>query len=239
MKEIQIFPDPRSLAEAAAHLFVRVSRSSAQKFGKFLVALAGGSTPMLTYQLLAENPIRDQVDWSKTHLFWGDERCVPPEHPDSNYKMVFETLIRAIPIAPSNISRMQGELNPSIAARQYEQVLRTSLGTDRRLDLLILGMGTDGHTASLFPETSAINVSERWVTENYVPKLSSWRLTLTASFINKAHNILFLISGSNKAEALYKVLKGDPKPEQYPSQLIKPIDGSVYFYIDQEAARLI
>lgn len=239
MFRLNIFPHPSDLAEAAADLFIQLGQESIQRQGTFEVALSGGTTPKATYHLLTENRFRDQIDWSRIHLYWSDERCVPPTHDDSNYRMVFDTLIQPLGLPETNIHRMAGELDPSEAAQQYEIVLKSKLKPENRLDLVFLGMGDDAHTASLFPETPALRNTTDWVTANYVQKLSAWRLTLTASFINQARNIVFLISGEKKADPLFHVLHSNHQPERYPSKLINPVDGNLFFLVDQKAAQQV
>lgn len=237
MTRLEIFPQPADLAEAAAQLFIQVGQAAIREQGAFSVALSGGSTPKATYRLLTEDRYRKLLDWSRIHLYWGDERCVPPHHEDSNYRMVYDTLIRTLDLPETNIHRMSGELAPQKAARKYEMVLRSTLAPANRFDLVFLGMGDDAHTASLFPGTQALGNTSDWVSANYVPVLSAWRLTLTANCINQARNVIFLISGGNKAEPLFHVLHGNHQPEQYPSQLIHPVDGTLIFLVDQQAAQ--
>jgi 6-phosphogluconolactonase len=239
MAGLVIFPHPSDLAKAAAKLFIQLGQEFIQEQGAFRVALSGGTTPRATYRLLAEPQNQDQLDWSKVHLFWGDERCVPPDHEDSNYRMVFDSLIHPLHLPESNIHRMAGELNPQEAARQYEVVLKSKLKPSNCFDLVFLGMGDDAHTASLFPGTQALDNTTDWVTANYVPKLTAWRVTLTATCINQARNVVFLVSGRNKAEPLFQVHDGNYQPENYPSQLINPLDGNLYFLVDQQAAQKI
>ncbi len=239
MTGIQIYPSPNDLAIAAADHFVLMSQVFIQEQNVFSVALSGGSTPKATYQLLAETERKEQVDWSRTHLYWGDERCVSPDDEDSNYRMVYDTLIQPLGLPVSNIHRMQGELKPHEAAKRYETILRSNLKPRNFLDMVFLGMGDDGHTASLFPQSQALNVSKDWVTANYVQKLSAWRITLTASFINRSPNIVFLVSGERKAAPLFQVLQGNRQPNHYPSQLIDPVSGDLFFLVDQKAAQLL
>jgi len=214
---------------------------SAHTEPKVTVALAGGATPKLLYTLLATEPHRRHLPWPRTHVFWGDERCVPPDHPESNYRMAHEALLRHLPIPPEQIHRMRGEdPDPERAAAEYEERLRTAFhgqaGALPRLDLVLLGMGADGHTASLFPHTEAVREQQRWVVRNHVPKLQADRLTLTAPVINWGATILFLVAGNDKAAALQEVLEGPADPERLPAQLIRPTAGRLVWLVDLAAA---
>jgi 6-phosphogluconolactonase len=246
-REIVIFDNLEALSQAAAVRFVEVANSSIAKNGRFSVALSGGSTPKVLYGLLANPPYYSQVDWSKVFFFFGDERCVAPDHPDSNYRMASEALLAKLNLPANQVFRMQGE-NPDYeaAANTYAQELQKFFGLEAghgpspenfpRLDLVLLGMGPDGHTASLFPGTKALQERGRPVAPNYVEKLNAHRLTLTAPTINRAAQVLFLIGGSDKAAPLHQVLEGEYQPEVYPSQLIQAPNGKLVFFVDQTAA---
>jgi 6-phosphogluconolactonase len=236
MQTIKIYPDPHSLAQAAAARFIQEGNLAIQKRGRFTAALSGGSTPQMAYEILAAKDTSRQLDWSKIHLFWGDERCVPPEHPESNFRMANEVLLKHLPIPDTNIHRMEGENDPHLAAVNYQVILENIFGATPRFDLICLGMGADGHTASLFPGQLDTQEIETWTAANYVEKVQSWRLTLTPAVINQARNIVFLVSGDNKADTLKQVLVGEYKPEVYPSQMIKPSAGKLSWYIDQAAS---
>lgn len=234
--KIQIYPNPHTLAEEAAKHFVEQAHLNTLANGRFNVALSGGSTPKAMHQLLA-NKYSDLVDWSRVNFFWGDERTVPPEHPDSNYHMAKETLLDHIDIELRQVHRIEAELSPEEAAHEYFRTLRDYIGGETpHLDLVILGMGDDGHTASLFPHTKALQGSGNWVAANWVEKLDSWRITLTAPFINLAKQITFLVAGESKASALKQILEGPHQLEQYPSQLIHPINGQMLWLVDEAAA---
>jgi 6-phosphogluconolactonase len=239
MDNIQIFSDRQELAQAVAEVFVQTGTHAITKEGRFTVSLAGGSTPIAAYQLLGSPGFSTRLDWSKTHIFWGDERCVPPDHPESNYRMACETLIEKVPVPDSNIHRMEGELNPNEAARRYDKNLRNFFGNTPHFDLVLLGMGTDGHTASLFPGSAALHETQAWAIANHVDKLSSWRITLTPTILNQAQKIIFIVSGENKARPLHQVLMGEYQPEVYPSQLIKPFSGRLTWLLDKPAAKFI
>jgi 6-phosphogluconolactonase len=237
--QTKVVADATALAEAAADYFVQAAQANIAQHGRFTVALSGGSTPKAMFALLATSPRRDAVAWEHVFVFWGDERCVPPEHADSNYRMTQEALLAHVPLPPQNIFRMAGEKEPAQAAQEYAAQLRQFFQTDSmpRFDVVFLGMGTDGHTASLFPSTRALLAdSEAIVVANYVEKLQSHRLTLTAATINQAHAIVFLVAGADKAAPLKAVREGAYQPERYPSQLIQPATGTLLWLLDCAAA---
>ena len=229
-----VYETPEELAEAAARDFAARAEEAIVALGLFAVALAGGSTPEKTYEVLARD-YPDKLDWSKVHVFFGDERTVHPNHEDSNYRMVRETLLSRIRVG--SVHRMRCELPPSEAAAAYERELREFFGTDGvpAFDLILLGLGADGHTASLFPETSALDVTDRWVVANPVLKLETSRLTLTIPVINAARAVTFLVAGENKAETLKQVLEGDADPRGYPAKFIYPEGGELTWMVDQAA----
>ncbi len=236
---ITTYPNKDALAYAAAEQTLSIAQAAIAEHGVFTLALAGGSTPRALYTLLATGDFAGKLDWSRCHLFWGDERSVPPDHDGSNYRMVNETLLAHIQIPESHIHRIYGELEPRQAAAEYEQELRDFF-TDQaipRFDLILLGMGEDGHTASLFPKTKAVHEQKRLAVANYVEKLKTWRITLTPVTINAAAHIMFFVSGEQKAEALYQVLHGSYQPDVFPSQMVQPVDGQLWWMIDQAAAQ--
>ncbi len=240
-KVIKKFPDIYKLSRAAAEYMVTLSRAATQRDAPFSVALCGGSTPESLYALLATEVYAKRVDWSLVHVFWGDERCVPPDHIESNYRMARHALLKHVPIPPENIHRMPAERKPDEAARLYERELRQFFGeTDwPSFDLILLGIGDDGHTASLFPNSPALQVTDRWVTENYVEKLDTWRLTLTAPAINTAANILFMAIGEKKARRIQQVIQGEYQPENLPAQMIQPTRGRLVWLVDEAAGALV
>ncbi len=236
-----VVADPAALAQEAAERFAGAAAEALARAGRFTVALAGGATPKLLYTLLATEPHPARLPWPQAHVFLGDERCVPPDHPESNYRMAHEALLRHLPIPPEQIHRMRGEdPDPERAAAEYEQRLRTTFqpqaGTPPRFDLVLLGMGADGHTASLFPHTEAVREKQRWVVRNHVPKLQADRLTLTAPVINWGATILFLVAGDEKAAALQEVLEGPADPERLPAQLSRRTAGRLVWLVDRAAA---
>ena len=231
---VLVYENPEELAEAAARELAARAAEAIEDHGRFAAVLAGGSTPKATYEILARD-YRDRIDWSKVHVFFGDERSVPPDHEDSNYKMASEALLDHVPAG--SVHRMQGELPPDEAAKAYEQELRGFFGPEElpQFDLILLGTGDDGHTASLFPETSALEVHDRWVVANPVLKLETTRVTLTVPVINAARAVYFLVAGEGKAKPVAEILEGDPNPREYPASLIQPQDGPVWM-LDRAAA---
>ncbi len=236
MPDIRIFPDKDALAAAAAELVVAQAQAAVAARGAFHFVLSGGSTPRALYARLAGAPYREQLDWAQMQVYWGDERCVDPDDAESNYRMARETLLAQVPVPPAQLHRMAGEIQPREAAAQYEHLLRQRWQRAPQFDLLLLGLGDDGHTASLFPHTAALDETARWVVPNYVPKLESWRLTLTAPAINAARTVVFLVSGGSKAVPLVDVLYGERQPHTLPAQLITPASGALLWLVDADAA---
>ncbi|MGB5932414.1 MAG: 6-phosphogluconolactonase [Anaerolineae bacterium] len=249
--EIRTYSDAASLAQAAAEHFVTLARKAITSRGQFAVALSGGSTPRATYALLATEEFAARVDWPRVHVFWGDERCVPPDHPDSNYRMAREALLDHVPVLTRNVHRIQGEISPKEAAVDYESTLRSffaprAKGKDTRddeptprFDLVLLGMGDDGHTASLFPRTAALHEQTRWVVAHYVENLGAWLVTLTPVAINAAAHITFIVSGASKAERVRQVLSGTYRPDVLPAQIVRPTTGRLLWLVDDAAAALL
>jgi 6-phosphogluconolactonase len=242
MSTIRVFPDAEAVSRAAADEFVRRARDAVAARGRFFVSLSGGSTPQRLYQLLAEPPYRDQVDWTKLELFWGDERAVPPDHKDSNYRMTKEAMLSRVPLPPAQVHRLEADRSDRAqAAVDYQNALARAFGVDPAglppaFDLVLLGMGPDGHTASLFPHTTALSETKRWVVVNYVPKFSADRVTLTTAILNRARAVLFLVAGADKAVPLAEVIEGPPDADRLPSQRIKPVSGEQLWFIDRAAS---
>jgi 6-phosphogluconolactonase len=236
LSEIEVAPDASSLAARAAEKFIHLAGDALQTGSQFTVALAGGSTPQRMYTKLTGA----QVDWERVHFFWGDERCVPPDHADSNYHMANEALLNHIPIPPGNIHRIHGELPAEEAARDYEDELRRFFSkATPRFNLVLLGLGGDGHTASLFPGTPAVWEKRRWVVavaHNVPPPPLVERVTLTLPVLNAAAQVLFLVSGVEKAERLAQVLHGPIHPDLLPAQAVKPVNGAILWMVDRAAA---
>ncbi len=233
-----VYETPAEIAEAAARDFAARAEEAIDGRGRFAVALAGGSTPKATYEALARD-YPGKLDWGRVHVFFGDERAVPPDHEDSNYRMAREALLSHVPV--EGVHRMRGELPPAEAAASYEEELREFFGPDEfpSFDLILLGIGEDGHTASLFPETSALDVTDRWVVANPVLKLETTRLTLTIPVINAAKAVTFLVAGEGKAEALREILEGDADPRAYPAKFVRPQSGDLAWMGDRAAVWLL
>jgi 6-phosphogluconolactonase len=236
--DVRVFDDAEAVARAAAARFAELAAESIAARGAFSVALAGGTTPRRVYELLAGEEWRGRVEWEKVHVFFGDERCVPADHADSNYRMANETLLSRVPLPVENVHRMEGRGDAAANASLYEDELRAFFAESGRprFDLLLLGMGDDGHTLSLFPHTAALGETSLWVAANYVEKLGAWRVTLTAPAANSARHVIFLVTGAGKAERLREVLLGQSDPERLPSRLIRPADGRLEWMVDEAAA---
>ncbi|WP_210464204.1 6-phosphogluconolactonase [Rufibacter roseolus] len=237
---IKVFESTAQLSKEAVEIFVQSAQEAVQEHGRFTVALTGGSSPEQLYKLLAQSPYRELVPWDKTYVFWGDERWVNLTDDRSNARMAFETLLHHVPISKSHIFPMWGEQSPEDFALIYEKRLLNHFnGQAPRFDLILLGMGDDGHTASLFPGTPVLRETERLVKAYYLEPQSMYRITLTAPCINQAKKIVFMTFGEKKAKALREVLEGDRNPEQYPSQLIQPAQGETLWLVDKAAASLL
>jgi 6-phosphogluconolactonase len=238
----QVWPSAAAMALASARLFAaKVERAVATR-GIARVALSGGSTPQATFKLLADpaGPFAATVPWDKVQLFWVDERCVGPDHPESNYGVARELLLSKVAIPEANVFRMEGELDPEEAASRYESTLRNVMKLEGAespaFDLVTLGMGPDGHTASLFPHTEGLNELGRLVIANHVPQKDVWRISLTWPVINQAAEVAFEVEGPSKTDVLAEVLVGPRDPERLPSQLIRPANGKLLFLLDEAAA---
>lgn len=237
--ELAVYPDSARLMQAAADQIVGAAAAAVAARGRFSLALAGGSTPAPLYRLLAAAPYAAQVDWRAVYVFWGDERCVPPQHADSNYRMARETLLSRVPIPEQHICRIHGEDDPAQAALAYERALYAHFGGPPRLDLALLGMGADGHTASLFPHTPALTERARLAVAVYAAQRGSWRVTLTYPALNAAEQALFLVSGADKADTLRAVLEGPRRPLELPAQGVRPDAGRLLWLADAAAAALL
>ncbi|MDD2582204.1 MAG: 6-phosphogluconolactonase [Desulfuromonadaceae bacterium] len=237
---IRVCPDLEALSLAAAELFVAEAQQAVRDRGKFVVALAGGNTPHRTYELLARQPFREQIPWQNTHFFWGDERCVPAEDQRSNARMAHQTLLDHVPVPSGQVHPMVCNSSPQEAAAEYEALLVGFFAAGSpRFDLVLLGLGENGHTASLFPGTSALDEQKRWVTEVSVAEEGLRRLSLTAPAINQAALVVFLVSGYAKAPILRKVLENTRAPDGIPARMIKPVDGRLLWLVDRDAASLL
>ncbi|MEI9981218.1 MAG: 6-phosphogluconolactonase [Edaphobacter sp.] len=238
----RVLPTPEATARAAAELFTEAAVKAAAARGIARIAISGGTTPKAMFALLASpaEPFLKQVPWEKLELYWVDERCVPPDHADSNYRMTKEALLSKVPLAAEQVHRMEGELEPEVAAARYEAVIRNTFRLEGAetptFDLVQLGMGDDGHTASLFPHTDALNEMSHIVVPNHVPQKDTWRITLTWPVINQGREVAFLIEGPAKTQVLHEVFLGPYQPETYPSQLIRPASGRLGLLLDAVAA---
>jgi 6-phosphogluconolactonase len=236
---IRIFDNPEALAVGAAAHFAAAAHAAVEARGVFNVSLSGGTTPRETYERLAAEPYRSEVDWAHMHVFWGDERTVPPEHPDSDYWMAKRALLDLIAISASNIHRMQGELNAKEAADLYEAEVKKHFNSSGvpSFDLILLGLGEDGHTASLFPRTDALRIQDQLVAANHVPELDTWRITFTYPLINAAQQVAFLVSGERKAKIVQEII--EQKNPEYPATHISPNPGELHWLLDKAAASLL
>jgi 6-phosphogluconolactonase len=232
---VKIVPDPAAVATTAAKRIADLSEDAIETHGHFSIALSGGSTPKALFQLLATDPFVNRIKWKNWRIYFGDERCVPPTHADSNFLMATESLLCKVPIAPENIHRMKGELDPNQAAKEYGELLKSHFN-DGGLDVILLGMGDDGHTASLFPNTTALSETKHRCVANFVEKLNTWRITMTTPFINRARQIIVMATGANKADRLHQVLDGPPDTQNLPIQLIDPPNGQALWLLDAPAS---
>ncbi len=241
MKNVTICKNSEALGKSAASYFAQLAEESVTRKGRFSVVLAGGNTPRSLYEALGKAPIRSEVPWGGVLIFWGDERLVPPDHPDSNFRMANEIFLSKVPIPDENIFAMpMKEKDPKLAAERYEDAIWDCLDPDEyeipQFDLILLGIGADGHTASLFPDSSAVDEKEAWVVSTYVKQLDKIRLTLTLPILNQAKNIVFLASGKEKAPIIKTLLSSEPENTPCPAALIKPLSGNRTFFIDENAA---
>jgi 6-phosphogluconolactonase len=238
----RVLPTPEATARAAAQLFTDAAVKAAAARGTARIAISGGTTPKAMFALLASpaEPFLKQVPWDKLELYWVDERCVPPDHAESNYRMTKEALLSKVPLPSERVHRMEGELEPEVAAARYEAVIRNTFRLEGAetptFDLVQLGMGDDGHTASLFPHTDALNEMSHIVVPNHVPQKDTWRITLTWPVINQGREVEFMIEGGAKTQVLHDVFLGPYQPETYPSQLIRPASGRLTLLLDAAAA---
>jgi 6-phosphogluconolactonase len=238
----RVFASPAATARAAAQLFSDAAVKAAKDRGVARLAISGGTTPKSMFQLLADpaEPFLKQVPWDRIELFWVDERCVPPDNAESNYRMTKEALLSKVPLPAERVHRMEGELEPEVAAARYESVIRNTFRLEGAetptFDLILLGMGDDGHTASLFPHTDALNEMSHIVVPNRVPQKDAWRITLTWPVINQGREVAFLIEGEEKAQVLHDVFLNPYQPDTYPSQIIRPASGQLMLLLDRAAA---
>ncbi len=244
MSTITVYPDAESWVAGVTDYITELATTAIAQRGRFTFAFSGGNTPRPVYERLASEGYINRIDWSRVEIFFGDERCVPPEDPQSNYHMARTALGERVSIPPSNIHRMRGEVPPEQAAEEYVEELARTFGGDAKkggtppygFDLVLLGMGDNGHTASLFPGLAAVTEPVRWVMAQYVEVVGMWRITLTPVILNAARNVAFLVKGSDKAEMLPRVLEGSYQPVVLPAQIIKPTNGELRWLVDAAAA---
>lgn len=248
--ELHVYKDAEQLSQAAAKWIADLIAETLKVRDRFTIALSGGSTPKLLHKILAAPPCRDQIDWSKLHIFWGDERAVPFEDSRNNAKMAYDTLLNFVPVPASQIHVMRTDIEPEAAAAEYEKILHQyfdavpgSSGSTNApvtlpnsFDLVLLGMGDDGHTLSLFPGTDIVHEEKAWAKAFFLPAQDMYRITLTKTIVNRSAHIAFLTTGAGKAHALKEVLKGAYNPDLYPSQEIQPVNGELHWFVDEAAA---
>jgi 6-phosphogluconolactonase len=236
---VEIFSDAAGVAEALANAFVDVGCAAMADRGSFRVALSGGNTPRAAYALLAREPRVEELSWSDVFVYFGDERCVPPDDEQSNYLMAKKAFLDAVPIPPANVHRIRGEIDPAVAAADYAEILRTDLGNPPHFDLVLLGLGPDGHTASLFPGTPPETDDAALVRAVYAQSQAMWRVTITPKVINGASTVIFAVDGADKAAILATVLEGPHDPTTYPSQIVAPASGRLIWLVDTLAAGML
>lgn len=236
---ISVHPDREALGRAAAGLIAETAARAVAARGRCAILLAGGETPRRAYELLADEPLRDRVPWGQVHLFWGDERCVPADDPRSNARMARQALLDRVPVPAGQVHPIAGDRDPRLAATEYETLLRRFFAGAPRFDLVLLGLGSDGHTASLFPGSPALHERERWTAVARRPGEEIDRITLTPAAINQAELVVFLVAGDDKASVLHEVLDMEPDPNRRPARMIRPASGQVHWLVDRAAARLL
>ena len=240
--QIHTLKDSNQFSHTVAEWIIECIGETLKKQDRFTWVLSGGNTPKALYELLAVTPYREKIEWEKLHLFWGDERAVPFEDARNNAKMTFDTLLNHVPVPASQIHVMRTDISPEQSAMEYEQMLHEyfpgpSLSTS--FDLVLLGMGDDGHTLSLFPGTEVVHEEKAWVKAFFLQAQDMYRITLTKSIVNRSAKVAFLTTGDAKSHALKEVLTGDYNPDLYPSQVINPQSGGLYFFTDEAAAKLL
>lgn len=237
---LHIAPDPTSLSEALAIWITEQIETTLQQQDRFTWVLTGGNSPKLLYELLGKAPYRERINWEKLHIFWGDERAVPFEDSRNNARMTYEHLLDHVPVKKEQVHIMQTDLTPEASADAYETLLHQYFSPNSlTFDLVLNGMGDDGHTLSLFPHTPVIHEKEKWVTSFYLDAQQMHRITLTAPVVNRARRVAFLTFGSNKANALHEVLEGERNVDEFPSQIIQPDSGELHWFVDKAAASLL
>jgi 6-phosphogluconolactonase len=234
---LHIYKSPDEVSHALAAWITEAIETTLQKQDRFTFVVTGGNSPKQLYELLAASPYRERINWSKLHIFWGDERAVPFDDSRNNAKMTYEHLLNKVPVVPEQVHIMDTSLSPEESAKAYEAILHRYFKNEGpSFDLVLNGMGDDGHTLSLFPHTPAIQEKQAWVTSFYLEAQQMYRITLTSPIVNRAHKVAFLTFGANKSNALFEVIKGARNIEQYPSQIIQPETGELHWFVDDAAA---
>ncbi|HLI91978.1 MAG TPA: 6-phosphogluconolactonase [Puia sp.] len=234
---LHVFKDPDELSHAVAAWIADTIAETLQKSERFTIALSGGSTPKALHKLLASAPYKDRIEWSRLHVFWGDERAVPFDDDRNNAKMAYDTLLDLVPVPPAQIHVMRTDIPPPESAAEYEKILHTYFGpAGAGFDLVLLGMGDDGHTLSLFPGTAAVHEEKAWTIAFYLEAQRMYRITLTKTIVNRSQRVAFLTTGANKAHALKEVQQGKYNPDLYPAQEIRPANGELHWFVDAAAA---
>ena len=238
--KVQVFSTQEALSEAAARFIIDTATHAVTDRGRFVISLSGGSTPKLLFELLATPQFKDELPWKNTFIFWGDERCVPADDKDNNAHMARQALLDHIDMPAENIYPIPVDVTPGEGAVLYEKSIKDLFGSEQPcFDLILLGLGENGHTASLFPGTDILHEQERLVKEVFVTEQNMFRISMTVPLINKARNIIFLVAGEGKATVLNTILSGTYEPDTYPAQMISPVDGNLYWYTDEKAASLL
>lgn len=234
---LHVYKTPDEVSHALAEWITTNIETTLQKQDRFTFVLTGGNSPKQLYELLAAAPYRDRINWSKLHIFWGDERAVPFDDSRNNAKMTYEHLLNKVPVVPEQVHIMDTTLSPDNSAKAYETILHGYFPKEgTTFDLVLNGMGDDGHTLSLFPHTPVIHEKNAWVTSFYLDAQQMYRITLTAPIVNRARKVAFITFGANKANALYEVLRGEFNVDQFPSQIIQPESGQLHWFVDEAAA---
>jgi 6-phosphogluconolactonase len=236
--QLLIAPSMQAWIDESVQIITQASNQVISQRGKFSMVLSGGSTPRSIYQALADPQNASQIDWPFTYIFWGDERSVPPDHADSNYLMAKQALLDHVPVPPENIYRIRGELSPQDSAADHEERIKSFFkDQERRFDLVLLGLGADGHTASLFPESQALNENQNWVAPNYAPSQQAWRITLTYPALLSARQAIFLVSGAGKAKVVKQIIQDPYSSTQFPAAKVAANHPNLSWILDQGAAK--
>ncbi len=233
--QLHVYKDSKEVIDELAKWIILYINQTLEKQDRFTIALSGGETPKALYQLLATDAYRTKIDWSKMHFFWGDERVVPFTDESNNAKMAFDNLWNKVAVPAENIHKMKTDLQPDVSAIEYEDILHGYFNNSANsFDLVLLGMGKDGHTLSLFPSSPLLNEQQHWVNAVYAEDQKMYRITLMPTLVNKSSSIVFLVTGNEKSKVLKAVLQGTP--DQYPAQLIQPVNGNLHWFLDDKAA---